>query len=121
MIIKESRKCIECKSNKTYMKDGKYPMWQRINDQLYCNKCYMRIFIAPNNNQRRIKYKGKYKYVGTEVRTGICSLCRKQGQTQMHHINYHDDDVLKDTIELCIQCHNKQRIGMKYNKCDIEG
>ena len=31
----------------------------------------------------------------------------------MHHIKYHDDDPLKDTVELCVSCHNKEgfRLG----------
>lgn len=50
-------------------------------------------------------YKGKPMDAGKPVRTGICSKCGKQGYTQLHHLQYHDDDPLRDTIELCAQCH----------------
>jgi hypothetical protein len=65
-------------------------------------------------NKRRINIKGQnVVYVESNPRTGQCSIClRKVGegikQTQIHHINYHDDP-LKDTIEVCVSCHNKQR------------
>lgn len=35
-------------------------------------------------------------------------------ETQMHHFaEYHEDDPLKDTIEICQQCHAKEswRLG----------
>ena len=53
-------------------------------------------------------------------RKGICQKChRKVGdqylnclgqiaivkQTQIHHLEYHPNDPLKDTIELCASCH----------------
>lgn len=37
-----------------------------------------------------------------------CSNCGKRTErTEMHHMQYHDDDPLRDTIELCVQCHRK--------------
>ena len=58
---------------------------------------------------KRICFKDKRIQLSHEPRTGICSLCRKQGLTHIHHINYHDSNPLKDTIELCVSCHNMQR------------
>ena|SRR6187200_263279 len=102
------------------MKSGNNPVWYTRNNQWYCNKCYQRIFISPKHNPtanlKKITYKGKQVYVGFNPRTGICSECGHKGRTEMHHINYHDEDILKDTIELCVSCHGKKRIGMKYNK-----
>ena len=48
------------------------------------------------------------------VRTGYCSRCSNNihdgscKRTALHHIQYHDDDPLKDTIELCGACHLKR-------------
>lgn len=99
--------------------------------QILCCKCYLRLFIQPKWNpinnpvygpkrsklarkregQRRLSYKGKLVYLNIRPRTGICSSCGKSvhrgeiKRTHMHHIQYHDDDVLKDTQELCAACH----------------
>jgi hypothetical protein len=32
--------------------------------------------------------------------------------TQIHHIVYHDDDPLKDTVELCSSCHTKEGLRL---------
>lgn len=59
-----------------------------------------------------MKFKNKIIYFKENPRKGICKKClRKVGhgikRTQMHHLKYHDNDPLKDTIELCVRCHNK--------------
>lgn len=59
-------------------------------------------------DSRGIIYKGKKVFLGFNPRTQVCSLCRKQGKTEIHHMKYHDDDPLKDTIELCFNCHREQ-------------
>ena len=64
----------------------------------------------------RIKFQGRTKSVGRNPRTGICSLCRHKGQTDIHHMRYDRNDLLAHTIELCDSCHNKQRVGSHYNK-----
>ena len=63
----------------------------------------------PIINKNQIRFKDKKIYLGFNPKTGVCSLCRYQGKTHMHHIKYHPEDPLKDTIELCISCHNTQR------------
>jgi len=46
--------------------------------------------------------------LGLNPRTGVCSECgRTNCKTDIHHIQYHDYDPLRDTIELCVGCHNK--------------
>jgi hypothetical protein len=56
-----------------------------------------------------VNYKGKTIQLDFEPRKGICSDCGiRDEHTHLHHINYHDDDPLKDTIELCRFCHAKQ-------------
>ena len=60
------------------------------------------------NRSPRMRYKDKTVTVKTLHRTHIYSKCGKQGLTHTHHFIYHDDDVLKDTVELCPACHAKQ-------------
>lgn len=48
-------------------------------------------------------------------RKGICSKCGAVKGidckiTHMHHLEYHPEDPLKDTIELCSSCHKKEHI-----------
>ena len=34
-------------------------------------------------------------------------------RTHIHHIEYHDEDPFKSTVELCVSCHDKEgrRLG----------
>lgn len=89
-----------------------------------CKKCYNRLILNPKWhpithkkwnpiwNPNDILFKGKSIHLKENPRKGVCSKChRKVGQgikrTNMHHLQYHDDDPLKDTIELCVSCHVK--------------
>lgn len=54
-----------------------------------------------------IVYKGKTLTFPFNVKNGLCSNCGREGYTQLHHIKYHDEDPLKDTVELCAHCHGK--------------
>jgi len=63
-------------------------------------------------NSKNILFKGKRTNTGQLPRTGYCSLCDNNiydgtcKRTSIHHFaQYHDDDPLKDTIELCNSCH----------------
>ena len=63
-------------------------------------------------NSRRLVYKDKRIVLKANPRTGYCSLCPNNiwnescERTSMHHFaEYHEDDPLKDTIELCNYCH----------------
>jgi hypothetical protein len=60
-----------------------------------------------------MKFKDKVIHIEKNPRTGVCSLCgNKVGEgikrTGMHHIEYHDRNPLKDTVELCGSCHIKE-------------
>jgi len=97
------RFCSNCGSNRYHAKG-------------YCNKCYCKLITNPKwrsiNNKRRIKFKGKHILLKENPRTGVCSLCNHHGRTNTHHFaEYHDDDPLKDTIELCVSCHHKAHGG----------
>lgn len=54
-----------------------------------------------------IIYKGRIMRFPYNVKTGVCVNCGKECQTQLHHIEYHDEDPLKDTMELCPNCHGE--------------
>ncbi len=135
---KLSRECLECGSNKTYVDYSrgyaKYH-WYKHKDGYICRNCKFRLFYSPINhlkwnpitnpkwNAIKIVFKDKRVVTETHPRKGICSLCKKSkgdeyincfGQvaiikeTHMHHLKYHDDDPLKDTMELCASCHTKE-------------
>ena len=79
---------------------------------------------APIKSKRKIIYKKRQIYLDDIPRIGKCSWCNKKvgdeytncfgkksiiKQTHIHHFDkYHDDNVLKDTIELCASCHIKE-------------
>jgi len=55
-----------------------------------------------------VSYKGKTIILDFEPRIGICSKCGKNDErTALHHMSYDDEDPLKNTIEVCVGCHNK--------------
>jgi len=120
--------CLNCGSDKTYIDKKGIPNWIRYEDGWICKRCRNKLvdnpikvkkwnhILNPIYNVRKIRFKGKQILLKHNPRTGVCSQCGKIGYTHMHHIQYHDDDPLKDTIELCVGCHNKTKIGMKYKK-----
>ncbi len=64
--------------------------------------------IKENNdrtNKYAFNYKGKIIYLGYNPRKGKCLWCGKEGKTVLHHEKYHDDEPLKDTVEICQKCH----------------
>jgi len=71
--------------------------------------------------EQSIRFGEKNINVGKKVRTGFCSLCTNNiydgscKKTDMHHIKYHENDPLKDTIELCFSCHKTITWEIKRN------
>ncbi|HKG88802.1 MAG TPA: hypothetical protein VKA95_10780 [Nitrososphaeraceae archaeon] len=72
--------------------------------------------------KRRLRFKDKRVSVKNDFRTYQCQICgNKKGdeyinskgkisktkKIDMHHIQYHEEDPLKDTIEVCRSCHSK--------------
>ena len=128
--IPNNRFCVNCLSKKTYVSKIGHVQWYSHNDDWYCSRCYLRLFRNPKMrkiynpiyNPRQLCYKGKYIRLKENPRKGVCQWCGKRigdhftdslGNdavvkiTHLHHIQYHDDDVLKDTVELCVSCHLK--------------
>jgi len=58
-------------------------------------------------------FKGKSFYYDQDIKTGICSVCKRSVEkkqihsTSLHHLKYDDSDPLKHTIEVCTSCHMK--------------
>ena len=128
--IIDKRICAVCKSDKTRLKKGLYPVWYRYNDGYLCENCYTRLIHNPNRSKETIKkyndrnnlkilvFKGKRILLKENPRKGVCSWCGAvKGVncklTNMHHVQYHEEDVLKDTIELCASCHSKETTRLK--------
>jgi DNA-directed RNA polymerase subunit RPC12/RpoP len=120
------RICIYCGSQTTYTDKRNNAHWYD-HDGWYCEKCNNKLFKNPKwhpiTRKRKLNFRGKWTYVGKNPRTGRCSKCGKTvgdiyinkfgkeailKHTHMHHVQYHDDDPLKDTIELCQSCHLRE-------------
>jgi hypothetical protein len=127
--INDKRICSDCGSTSTYRNQ-----WYKHNDFSYCKRCQNKIFVNPKwhpiTNTRKIRFKGRFIYLKENPRKGICNWChRKIGdifinarrqlatvkKTDIHHIEYHENDPLKDTLELCNSCHNIEswRLGQR--------
>lgn len=112
--FRHKRFCYSCGSNKTQDNGLGYDHWvlNKPTNLVLCKKCAMRIIVHPIANRiyrpRQILFKDRIIILDQKVRTGICKLCGYTGKTNMHHIQYHDDDPLKDTIEVCASCHMKE-------------
>ena len=122
--------CAVCGSDKTYTrKTGKRKgrkEWRILNEKYCCHTCYQRLIINPKHakkldrkrSAKRIVFKGKRLRLKIYPRKGICQnlFCVNPiyKQTHLHHKQYHDDDVLKDTIELCAHCHPKAMKRIKH-------
>ena len=137
-IPMKERICFMCGKNYTKInirKGRPSPNWYNVDNKPCCYICWNgKVFNKRKNlvhNPKRIKFKGKIIFYKEIVRTGQCQRCfRKIGdefinnrkqiakvkKTSMHHINYHDDDILKDVIELCNHCHGKESVKQKWEK-----
>ena len=73
-------------------------------------------------NGRRMKFKDKIIFLKENPRKGVCGYCGKKigdefvnhkgetdiiKKTDIHHEEYHLDNPLKNSIELCVSCHGK--------------
>jgi len=79
-------------------------LWWKNNPEK--TKGYHKKWNPINNPKRiRLRFKDKSVLLKENPRKGICSKCCKKGYTHIHHLEYHNNDVLKDAIELCASCH----------------
>jgi hypothetical protein len=100
--------CSNCNSSDTYIdkKTGVH-YWRKG----LCQKCHDKLIHNPKwnviINKKKIRYKDKQILLSSDPRKHFCVRCGLFGKTHLHHLKYHDDDPLKDTIELCPSCHGK--------------
>ena len=117
--IPKDRHCFWCRSNRTYLQEGKYPDWHRIfNRGFLCRNCYWRLIIHPIRNPKRIGFQDKRVIVLTEL-VPTDTICQKCGLTNKdskikygqrlsyNHTNYDKSNYLAHTILLCCSCHRK--------------
>ena len=129
------RICAACDSDKTYEYRG-HSRWRFHDGYWMCKNCYDRYVGSPAynpdinkkwnpinslkwypiNNPKHMKFRDKIILLDEDPRIGVCNLCRAvRGidckQTQMHHFQYHIEDPLKDTLEICVRCHRDQHKG----------
>ena len=137
--VEKQRKCSVCNAVTTYVDPRGYEVWYIDKDVgLLCKRCYDKRRYELNkerileynrgyqeahkeehrkHNRRRVSFKGRQIHVESCPRLGQCPECgRKVGvdaikMTNRHHDEYHNDDVLKDTRELCVSCHMKELRG----------
>jgi hypothetical protein len=132
----KDRRCFNCKSDKTYLKKNGNPVWRIVDNNIWCHKCWAREIWNPIANKitnpKRMQFKDKRIYINDKEKLkGQCEQCGKKigdefincfGKktvltlTHTHHIDYHDNNPLKDTIELCTSCHGKENKGKKHKK-----
>lgn len=122
------RSCAVCKSTDTYpvmrQSGNYYPVWYLNKPEgVLCGKCYGRLYRNPKwnpinnrkNSPRMIRFTptGRLHLLKENPRTGICSKCfrsKARGEiklTAMHHTSYDPNDVLANTVELCVRCHTQ--------------
>ena len=55
-----------------------------------------------------IMFKGKRIPLVYDPRKHVCVMCGFHGRTHMHHKQYHENNPVRDTIELCSSCHRAE-------------
>jgi len=132
---------LNCGSDKTYLRKGKYEyeQWYKYKDGFICQNCYNKLILDPKwnkikaakNNPRKMRFTP----LGTKIslkenpRKGVCEWCGKKigdeyidyygkvavvDRTAIHHFaEYHLEDPLKDTVELCPSCHAKESVRLR--------
>jgi hypothetical protein len=110
-LVDHGRICADCGRN-----DADH--WYNHGDW-YCKTCNDKRFINPG----LLYFKNRQVRLKESVRKGQCQKCGKKigdsyidceglkaavKLTHIHHREYHDEDPLKDTIELCVSCHIKE-------------
>lgn len=131
LIPINERICFSCGSKTTQVvkiKNKYHPYWGNVDNKPYCRECVYKLKYRPREKGRRIRFKNLHPLLDENPRKGICEWCdKKKGDefinahgkksivkcTHMHHIDYHDTDILKDVVELCPSCHMKETMRIK--------
>jgi hypothetical protein len=121
------------KNNQTHIKQLNAAYYQENKESIRCNHT---AYYQKNRDKilqqdkRKVVFKGKQIMMDFNPRKGICRKCGKKvdieiKNTNLHHKKYHEEDILRDTIELCVNCHNKRhkidfwQICKKCNSNDV--
>jgi len=68
---------------------------------------------------RLLNYKGKQITLKENPRIGVCSNCHRSVEngaimrTQLHHLEYDNNNPLNHTIELCVRCHRQEHARLR--------
>jgi|SRR4029078_2988024 len=126
----DKRFCYACGSDKSWIDKNGQEHWlaNKPTNLWICHRCRRRYLYDSNfnrlsnarrtketiriTNQKRMYFKTRSIRLPENPRKGVCSWCNARvgidcKKTHMHHKQYHDDDPLKDTVELCNRCHRK--------------
>src|SRR6185312_10860575 len=115
------RHCFGCNSSETVA--GNWYL-NPPTDYVLCSNCYLLIIKRDKLSDYKTRHSMLYYKVRTfcflgEIRIGVCNLCRAVApfdtkMTQRHHDNgiYFDDNPLKNTLELCLECHAMEGIRL---------
>jgi hypothetical protein len=135
------RQCEACDAFITRITKDGYEQWFCHDGHWLCRQCYDYYVWHPyrnpidnkkyrstmiEHNKKRIRFHNHYIYFKDNPRKGVCKLCgKKKGDkfinskgkpaitaTDIHHFQYHEEDPLKDTIELCDSCHLKEGVRL---------
>jgi len=114
------RICVDCDSVKTSLTETGFFKWYFLDkdkSKPICAKCYNKRY-----NIRHIRFKDKRILLETNPRIGICSNCGQSiakgeiEKTDMHHTKYDPKNPEAYTLELCVRCHNRERMIKKNRK-----
>lgn len=118
-LFKNKKVCLINSNHKTYIAKNGVAQWYRYKNGFICLNCRNKII----SNPKRLNFKDKKVVIKKKFRIGVCSWCnKKKGDNYinkygeiakikrigMHHIQYHENDPLRDTLELCQSCHNRE-------------
>lgn len=111
--VNQRRKNIELvhqRQHVAYMKRREY----------YVAKASERKREYPNDQERILHYKGKTICFPYKIRCGVCNICRAvsnidTSQTNRHHDEniYFDDDPIRNTLEICVECHGSESMRLR--------
>lgn len=111
--------CYACGSTTTY----RAQWYHNLPIGSLCKNCNNKFFNNPKwhpiKHKERIVFRDKQKQIKENPRVGVCNWCRavkgeinaqtdkKCNRTHMNHESYHEDNLLEDTLEVCIPCHRR--------------
>ena len=81
-ISKTERICLNCNSDKTYIRKDGHEDWYHYKEGYICKKCRHKLIDNPKNNPkthpRLMTFKGKRIVIKQKARIGKCILCWKK-------------------------------------------